>query len=170
MEIREAALADAEVLARVHVLTWRDAYRGLVPDDVLDSLSIDQRTKVWETILADQRLDAHSWVAKSGRDVIGFVYAGRSRDEDTTEEVGEVFSMYVLPEHQRSGIGSALLEVASNWLFERFRSARLWVLEDNAAGRQFYERSGWRTDAEVKEIAMGAELLREVRYTSESAS
>jgi ribosomal protein S18 acetylase RimI-like enzyme len=167
MEVREAAVADAEELALVHVLTWRHAYRGIVPGDVLDGLSVDQQNKVWQKILTDERPDDQSWLAESAGSVVGFVWAGRSRDQDATEHTGEVFSMYVLPTHQRGGAGSALLQVASKWLFERFPSARLWVLEDNAAGRRFYEKWGWRTDTTAREIAIGSKMLREVRYKME---
>ncbi len=33
--IRTATAADAAGIARVHVETWRDAYAGLIPNEVL---------------------------------------------------------------------------------------------------------------------------------------
>jgi hypothetical protein len=32
VQIREATVADADGIARVHVDTWRSAYCGLIPD------------------------------------------------------------------------------------------------------------------------------------------
>lgn len=45
-------------------------------------------------------------------------------------------ALYVLPGWSGRGIGTRLLEQVGP-------VARLWVLEQNAAGRAFYERRGW---------------------------
>ena len=37
--IREAHPNDGPGMAKVHVDTWRAAYRGILPDDFLDGLS-----------------------------------------------------------------------------------------------------------------------------------
>ena len=34
--VRRAEAGDARQMARVHVLTWQQTYRGLMPDAVLD--------------------------------------------------------------------------------------------------------------------------------------
>jgi hypothetical protein len=47
MSIRRAELSDAKGIAAVHVAAWRVAYRGLLPDDVLDRLSIEDSAKRW---------------------------------------------------------------------------------------------------------------------------
>ena len=38
---RLAAIDDANAIARVQAEGWRSAYRGIVPDDYLDSIDID---------------------------------------------------------------------------------------------------------------------------------
>jgi hypothetical protein len=47
VELRDATPADAHAIANVLVQSWRAAYRGLLPDDVLAGLS---------TAATDQRL------------------------------------------------------------------------------------------------------------------
>ncbi len=50
--IRQAALQDVEGLARVHVDTWKTAYRGIISDEVLDRMSYSGRSERWkQTIL-----------------------------------------------------------------------------------------------------------------------
>ena len=39
--IRTATEADLPVIAAIQVASWQDAFRGIVPDAVLDSLSVD---------------------------------------------------------------------------------------------------------------------------------
>ena len=43
--IRLATMADVEALAVLHVRAWQSAYRGLLPDDLLDGISLEEWTK-----------------------------------------------------------------------------------------------------------------------------
>ncbi|HVL03469.1 MAG TPA: hypothetical protein VM386_03415 [Acidimicrobiales bacterium] len=47
VELRDATPADAPAIANVLVQSWRAAYRGLLPDDVLAKLSIPDREQIW---------------------------------------------------------------------------------------------------------------------------
>jgi len=38
LTVRPAVAADAPAIARVHVASWREAYRGIIPQQVLDEL------------------------------------------------------------------------------------------------------------------------------------
>jgi len=51
--VRQATIDDAGDIAVVHVATWRAAYRGLMPQSLLDGLSVEARTAVWRRILRD---------------------------------------------------------------------------------------------------------------------
>ena len=71
--------------------------------------------------------------------------------------------LYVAPDHQRSGIGGALLTLAATRSPDRLQ---LWTFETNAAARRFYERHGFvcvqRTDgAGNEERAADRRYLRE---------
>lgn len=52
MTIRDAELKDARQIAKVHVESWQAAYRGSMPDELLDSLSVDQREAFWAEMLS----------------------------------------------------------------------------------------------------------------------
>jgi hypothetical protein len=43
MIIRDAELRDARGIAEVHVRSWQTAYAGIVPDEDLAQLSVDER-------------------------------------------------------------------------------------------------------------------------------
>ena len=53
--VRAATPADAAAIAGVHVRSWQAAYRGIVPDEVLDGLSLPDREQRWRSILRAQR-------------------------------------------------------------------------------------------------------------------
>ena len=49
--IRPATVDDAAAVAHVHVSSWRSTYRGLMPDAVLDSLSVERRAEFWREVI-----------------------------------------------------------------------------------------------------------------------
>ena len=95
--VRPAELRDAADVARVHVTTWREAYRGIVDPRVLDSLRDEEFLERWTRNLAAPAPEVRmNWVAEVDGAVVGFGSAGRCRDEDLDRAVvGEVYAMYV---------------------------------------------------------------------------
>jgi GNAT superfamily N-acetyltransferase len=162
--VRDARPADADAIAAVHLRTWQVAYRGLIPDDVLDSFELDEWTANRRRRLADPGI--HTFVAETDGTVCGFVSVGPSRDDDMIGE-GELYALYVEPERWGHGLGRALHAAGIDTLGDLgFREAALWVLEANERARRFYERAGWALDEPAcKLLPSGmARGLTEVRY------
>jgi len=142
MIVRAATPDDADAIERIRTDTWRHTYRGLMPDALLDRLGYDgtRRRERMRQTPADQFV----LVAEHDGDVVGFVYGGPSRSGDAAYP-GEIYAIYVLPEHHGHGHGSALIRAAGRALLARgWHSAVLWVLRENAPSRLFYERMGGR--------------------------
>jgi hypothetical protein len=45
--IRQARVDDAEAIVGVHIGSWRAAYQGRIPAQVLNALNVEQRTQQW---------------------------------------------------------------------------------------------------------------------------
>lgn len=151
MRIRPATREDARPIAEVHVASWRHAYRGLLPDDYLEKLSVDEREAQRLAWFADPRSSSGVLVAEddAGR-VVGFATFGPSRDDDAPMGTGEVPAIYVDPAEVGTGIGRQLIEETAAALREAgFTRATLWVLEENESARRFYESVGWTWDGAV---------------------
>jgi GNAT superfamily N-acetyltransferase len=163
--IRAAVPADAAEIARVHVASWRAAYRGLLPDRYLERLSVDDRAPTWRRRIDGRRPGEAVLVAGRGGAIVGFASAGPTRDRDADpRSVGEVYAVYLTPEEWGRGAGRRLLERAVAALRDAgFAHAGLWVLETNAHARGFYEHLGWRADGSTKQERFG-ERVTEVRY------
>lgn len=165
LQLRPASLEDAPALARVHVGSWRAAYRGLMPDTVLDGLAEEAFTENWRQRL--RRMPRSTLLLASADEVIGFAAAGASRDPDAVPlRTGELYALYLHPEHWGTGAGTRLWQGMRGWLVgEEFAEVTLWVLEGNARGRAFYERVGFELEAgAVKALEREGTVLPEVRY------
>ena len=160
MAIRKAEPSDAKGIARVIVAAWRTAYRGLLPDETLDNLSIRDSARRWNERIAEPW--GPIFVAEQEDGMVGIVACGSSQDEDVDRErVGEVYVIYVHPEHWRKGVGTALLGKALDRLRkDGFEEAILWVLRGNQQAIAFYEGAGFEADgaSRVKRRADGPEM------------
>jgi RimJ/RimL family protein N-acetyltransferase len=148
LRIRKATPADARSVAEVHVGSWRHAYRGMLPDEYLDRLSVDDREAMWREAFGEATSGA--FVAEAGDRIVGFASFGPSRDQDASARTGEIPAIYVEPSVLGAGVGRELMGAATAALSEiGYRRATLWVLEANERARRFYEKAGWTWDGTV---------------------
>lgn len=153
MTVRLAVAADAPAVAEVHVRTWQAAYRGLVPDSVLDALSVQERTAMWERGIPRGGV----WVGLVDGEVAGFVAVGPSDEPDAASKL---YAIYVLPSAWGTPLGYELARAA----LADEQDVVLWVFDENPRARRFYERLGFRADGLVKTETIGGVELKEVRY------
>lgn len=160
--IRQATAGDADALARVHIDTWRHTYAGSVPASYLARLDYDRSRRTWESLLAREGIRVFvADDASSG--VVGFASAGPNRpspDEtgEWTAYGGDLYAIYILPEHQGKGLGGAWIRaVVQALVADGHGSMVLWVLKGNPACG-FYERLGGLVVGQRRQRVGGAEL------------
>lgn len=164
--IRSGRPADARAIARVLIEAREVAYRGVLPDAAVDWMLMQVDTARWQEILRVPRTVLYEIaVAEVGNQVVGYADWGREREGDSLGELGELLSLFVLPEFWSKRVGTQLLEFAESRLRDLgHESAVLWVLEDNQRGRRLYERTGWAPDGESRDLELGGCLVRQLRY------
>lgn len=137
--IRRAKINDATAIADVHLSSWRGAYSGLIPYTHLEQMIARRGAKWWSKAI--QR-GTTTLVADFGGKIAGYTTMGLNRAR-TLPYDGEVFELYVLPEHQGTGLGRQLLgharEILENY---GLKSTVIWVLKDNVSACEFYEYCG----------------------------
>jgi len=141
--VRPAGPGDLTGMARVHVETWKTTYRGMVPDDRLDQLTVESDIAGgFGSWLKQPPPGVGQFVALSSRDgIVGFAMGCPTR-EPSADFTGELGSIYVLKAHQGHGVGSKLVgEVARHLLRTGHTTMLVWVLAQNPY-RRFYERLG----------------------------
>jgi ribosomal protein S18 acetylase RimI-like enzyme len=174
VRLREARRGDERAVAALHVRSWQEAYRDLMPAEFLDGLDPGDRAQRYTfeskdegaptTILAvvggegagvtpslTNSMEVRSGVTPAPFEPIaGFVTFGASRDDDA-RGLAEIYALYVDPESYRSGIGRLLMAEARHRLVDaEFSEAILWVLRGNDRAARFYEREGWSPDGATR--------------------
>ena len=143
-EVRAATPDDAHAIATVHVASWQVAFRGLVPDDVLDDLSVSDRARIWADRLTAATPRTGTVLVVDGTDVLGFASTGPARDVVDDPAAGELYRIYLDPSAWDRGHGRRLHDGALDRLrIDGFTHAVLWVLEANERALRFYRRRGW---------------------------
>lgn len=163
-EIRYATSHDAKALGEIHAKSWKKAYRGIVPDHILDNISAEKRQKYFEKVIREGS-EANALIFMEDT-AVGFICIGKCRDEDKKEldHCGEVWGLYILPEFWNRGFGSKIMNWGINELTSQgYTTISLWVLKDNRNARIFYEKYGFRFEGTVKDITIG-QILQECRY------
>jgi GNAT superfamily N-acetyltransferase len=157
VELRDATPADAHALAALHVASWRAAYRGLMPDEVLAGLSVPERERSWADRLTSPGPRTAVVVATDAPQLVGFAAVGpplvpADRADPT---LGDLYALYLHPDHWGRGIGAPLHAAAlARLVTHGFTHAGLWLLDGNQRAERFYLRHGW-TDTGRTQIDRG---------------
>ena len=128
--ITEVELAEPGLLEGI-VRVWRDARERRL-QFLLDLHDADEdRDYIARVLMPANEL----WVAESNEAPVGFVAFAP----------GQVNQLYVAPQHQRRGVGGALLALAQR----DNATLHLWAFAANAEAIGFYRRRGFRVVEET---------------------
>ena len=163
MEIRKLRPSDdLFAVSRVYEESWREAYRGLLPQEYLDSIPLVK----WVPYL--EQAGRESLLLLEGEKIVGTASCCASRTPELAGW-GEIVSLYLLPEYWGKGYGKLLFSAAVEQLETMgYRNTFLWVLEGNQRARAFYERMGFHPDGAYTDAEIGGISVRELRYRRET--
>jgi GNAT superfamily N-acetyltransferase len=171
VSVRPARPADAADVARVQLVTWRTAYRRVLPASVLDDWDADAATASWRAAVESPPTPGHGvLLALEGQTVVGFAAFGTAEltageQPHAAGPTAELSTLLVEPRWGRRGHGSRLLAAVTD-IAKAGGAARLqtWLLEPDRVSADFYESTGWAPDGWARTLETGAEPLREIRW------
>ncbi|MEX1006201.1 MAG: GNAT family N-acetyltransferase [Acidimicrobiia bacterium] len=162
MEIRRARPGEGTAISRVRVGSWQAVYRGLMPDELLDGMTVDGSH--WDEAILSATAQTSLLVIDDGGEIVGFSVLGP--DRDGAEDTGEIVAIYLQPGVWDQGYGWALMEHSVVELRDHgFRRAVLWVLSTNDRARRFYETAAWIADGAEKVEHWEGHPLPHTRYS-----
>lgn len=151
---------EIEELARLHAVSRRNAYRGLVADEHLRWVSEQERIAHWKERLADDsRLRVVLRAHEPGR-LVGFAVATQD-----TPRFATLNAIHVHPDRRGAGIGQLLHdELLHTMRYWACVDAQLWVVAGNQRAQAFYWHNGWAEDGTRSTHTIGGGTVEIVRY------
>ena len=162
-EVRPAAMADAKAIAEVHALAAKAAYEGILPEDQLRALAPTTREAKWREAI--EFSEPQVQVAVLDDEIVGFVGYDRSRDPKTPSTTGEIWAIYLKPEHWDKGVGVMLWDAGREGLEEEGCTVvTIWVPVRNERAMRFHELAGFKREMKtLKTTAIGTVKIEEIR-------
>lgn len=167
IKIRRAVVGDEVGISKVHIQSWQEAYKGLLPQAYLDQLpsELSQRIENWKKSLVHS--DRWTFVAEGDKGIIGFILFGPPREPSKAEYI-ELGAFYILAAYKGQGIGFRLLQAGFQLMRELgYQRAYCWVLETNPT-IQFYEKNGAVFSGQVRDDEVAGEIFVDRIYQWES--
>ncbi|MFF3541920.1 GNAT family N-acetyltransferase [Streptomyces platensis] len=175
VQVREMTEADIDAVSAVRVHGWQAAYRGLMPQAYLDTMSVAADAEQRRSWFGRRAPEVSDLVAEREGEVVGWVCVGPSRDPDIAPgagelaaprpSAGELLALYVTPALIGTGIGRALLSAGTaRARAHGFHTLYLWVIQGNTRAQRFYERAGFVPDGAEEASDVGGTEVPELRY------
>ena len=161
--IRKATPADALGIAIVSVYTWKTAYSGLLPEEMLDKRLADL-PKMAEN-MKQQIIDRDNYfVATVDDTVVGFTaFCSPCRNPDYADS-GEIGALYCLKGYNGYGIGRALFEAAVKELVQRGHKTMIIDCLRGNPTLGFYEHLGGKVVAEREMVRIDHSRIEDVLF------
>jgi ribosomal protein S18 acetylase RimI-like enzyme len=144
--IRRATAADMPTLGKLGASLLRTHY-GFDPQRFMAPRGDPEAGYAWFLGTQLKEDDVAVFVAERSGAVIGYVYAGIEPQswKELRELAGFIHDVVVAPEAQRTGVASALVESACEWL-RSIGAPRvvMWTAEMNDSGQRLFTRLGFR--------------------------
>ncbi|MFR3313432.1 MAG: GNAT family N-acetyltransferase [Alphaproteobacteria bacterium] len=142
MRIRKAIPDDALAIKTIHNKTYQTSYRGYVPNEYLDDLIITD-----DILQRTQKILSHTecYVVVDQNCLIAFAYI-----LELDENVFEINALYVLPEYQKLGAGSLLVNYVCNFKKDKaYKQCLVWTMKDGPSVK-FYNKQGFQPTGNEK--------------------
>lgn len=160
--IRKANIDDALIITEISIDTWKHAYEGLLPQELLANRKVNEkRINSWkENILNTD----YTVLVYEDEKVCGYLWGGKKRDDMNIPY--EIYAIYVKSDCQRSGIGQALISEYKKLINNQ--PFYLYMLKGNASASAFYKKMGGKENKLYnREISVGSYRIEEEIYIFE---
>lgn len=153
VHIRRAQSGDEETLARIQTESWKAAFAGIVPAELLaQCTNVERAEKMYARLLAERRGNGYILELDGKAHCIAWWDAAK---DDDMPGAAELRCIHSLPDNWRRGYGSRMMErVLTDVKAAGYETIVLWVFARNERAIRFYEAHGF-TASGKKQDALG---------------
>ena len=139
--VRPAEAADAGEVAALHVEAWRETYRGILPDAMVDGLTMEEALASWQAALAPAS-DQMAFVGANANGRLVGIASGCRSNEPSAPDAGVLDKLYIVKAGQGLGLGRRLLAAVAEALHAQGHAEMIVVVHADNPAAQFYAAMG----------------------------
>ena len=113
--IRKMKKDDCREVAHVITIAWNETYRGLVPDEFLDNLYLNEEDRVKNSYNRFNEFDNHQFVLEVDHKIVGYLNVGKT-DDIEYDKCGEINAIYIINDYKGYGYGKEMIKAGINEL------------------------------------------------------
>jgi L-amino acid N-acyltransferase YncA len=142
-EIRDATLDDVDDIAEIHVEAWEKTYRGVMPDELIESRNVEFRKRNWSERLPDLPKDEFVRVGILDGRVVAFSNGAHAENEAEDTAIGRL--LYMRNDLKGHGIGTHMrLDMIREMKKRNFKTVIFWIVKGNEDAERFYADPQWK--------------------------
>lgn len=164
IQIFRATKEHANDMGSVHSISWKKAYRGIIPDTIIDDFTQEKRAAIFSDVV-----DTHPeeyYLFKVNGVPAGIASLSKSHEDNAPNYIGEIYSIYFHPNFWETSATQKGLEFCIERLKSLgYKQITIWVLKDNIRACRFYEKNGFAIDEGFEQKIQIGKTLTEIRYS-----
>ena len=151
---------DETALAYIQTESWKAGFKDILSEELLERCTrIDKATAMYRRLLEQNIGNGYLLKVAGKPHCIAWWDATRETD---MPGYAELICIHSLQDNWRQGYGSKMMEtVLGDISAAGYSKVMLWVFEENARARRFYEAHGFTTDGKRKPDILPVEICYE---------
>lgn len=138
MKIRKAVNEHIKDIAILNITNWRSAYKGLLSDDFLSQLNLEEMMKTWESYLS-QNTNQVFIVEEKGK-ILGY---SACREDSEIKNCCYLETLQVNEKVQGKGIGTKLIQHIGHYAYVNgYQCMSICIIKGNDKARNLYLKLG----------------------------
>lgn len=138
--IRPARINDALQITTIGYNCWQDSYKGILPDQFLQSINLQQQIKRTEVAINND--STHFIVASNSNDsIVGYCSFGPSKRSIFPSHY-EIHSIFLMQKERSKGLGSLLLYEAELRMISE-KPVAVKIIKGNLKAIKFFNSNGY---------------------------
>lgn len=138
MNIREANAEDIEPIASLYVMNWKKTYVGLLPDNFLNGLTVNEGIKKWQEYLNKEK--HRIFVAYENEKILGF---SACKEDEELKNCLYLDSLHVSETSRGKGVGTKLINTVGSYAYIKgYEHMSICIVKGNDNTKRIYEKMG----------------------------
>lgn len=138
MNIREANAEDMELIANLYVMNWKKTYVGLLPDNFLNGLTVNDGINKWQEYLTKEK--HRIFVAYENENFLGF---SACKEDEELKNCLYLDSLHASESSRGKGVGTKLINTVGSYAYIKgYEHMSICIVKGNDKAKRIYEKMG----------------------------